>query len=357
MPRRYSKGQIAVIMMLWMPFLLGAIGLGADLAVVYYNWVVLQKAADAAALASASVLTGDTTTTDNSTVVSTGTQYAKYNGVTRSSDTIQVVPASDDKSVDVYVSRQVPYYFLQLVGLKSGKVAAKAKAGILPTSGVCGAAPFGLPCKENCSGKGCYGQNAAHGAGDSTCGGAYEFNTTTPSMGTQIQLKSDWSITGVPGNWDPLAIGGNGASTYRSNIGHGESQTLTAGQSISTETGNIVGPTGQGFSDRGLSLPNSTTASVPNPVLATDPHVMVVPLVDFTAAGKNGKTPVPILDFTTIYVTGLVGNNNTIVATVIPPVAGCGTPTTTSTHPNGAGLMAILCSDSGCPSPAAWPNI
>ena len=111
---------------------------------------------------------------------------------------------------------------------------------------------------------------------------------------------------------------------------------------ISTETGNIVGPTGQGFSDRGLTLPNSTVANVPNPVLATDPHVMVVPLVDFTAAGKNGKTPVPQIDFVTLYVTGLVGNNNTIVATVIPPVAGCGTPTTTSTHPNGAGLMAIL---------------
>ena len=255
----------------------------------------------------------------------------------------------------------MPYFFLQLVGVKSGKVTAKATAGVLPTSGICGAAPFGLPCRQGCSGNGCYGQGAAAGAGDATCGGAYTFNTSNLSAGTQIQLKSDQSITGVPGNWDPLAIGGSGSSTYRSNIANGEAQLLHAGDSLATETGNIVGPTGQGFSDRGLSLPNSTVATVPaspyTTLDATDPHMVVVPLVDFTAAGKNGKTAVPVLDFVTIYVTGMVGNNNTVVATVIPPVATCSTGTTTSTHPDGTGLKVVLCSDSGCPSAAAWPSM
>ena len=197
--------------------------------------------------------------------------------------------------------------------------------------------------------------------GDATCGGAYTFNTSNLSAGTQVQLKSNQSITGVPGNWDPLAIGGSGASTYRSNIGNGEAQVLHAGDSIATETGNIVGPTAQGFSDRGLSLPNSTVATVPaspyTTLDATDPHIVVVPLVDFTAAGKNGKTSVPILDFVTLYVTGLVGGNNTVVATVIPPMATCSTGTTTSTHPYGTGLKVVLCSDSGCPSAAAWPSM
>jgi Putative Flp pilus-assembly TadE/G-like len=310
----FYRGQIAVTMMLVMTVLLGAIGLSSDVAVLYYNWVALQKAADSAALAGASQLTGDSATTSDSQVVSTGTQYAKSNGITRASDTILVSRASDNKSVSVSLSRQVPYYFLQLVGLKSGKVTARATAGILPTSGVCGAAPFGLPCKQNCNGNGCYGQNVSAGQGDATCGGAYTFNASNLSAGTQVQLKSDQSITGVPGNWDPLAIGGNGASVYRSNIAHGEAQTLQAGDSIATETGNIVGPTAQGFSDRGLSLPNSTTATVPESpyttLSATDPHVMVVPLVDFSKA-KGGKSSVPILDFVTLYVTGLVGNNNT----------------------------------------------
>jgi len=347
-------------MLLVMPVLLGVIGLGADIGVLYYNWVVLQKAADAAALAGASQLTGDPATTTDSTVVSTGTQYAKSNGITKASDTILVSPAADDKSVTVKLSRQVPYYFLQLVGLKSGSVKVQATAGVQPTNGVCQAAPFGLPCRQNCNGNGCYGQNAAPGAGDASCGGAYEFNTSNLSAGTQIQLKSDWSITGVPGNWDPLAIGGSGSSTYRSNIGHGEAQTIKAGDTLPTETGNIVGPTGQGFSDRGLTLPNSTVAQVPasgySPLSPTDPHIVVVPLVDYTAAGKNGKTNVPVLDFVTLYVTGLVGNNNTIVATVIPPMPTCSTPTT-STQIDGTGLKAVLCSDSGCPSAQAWPSM
>ena len=77
-----SKGQIAAILMIVMPVLLGVMGLGADIGVLYYNWVALQKAADAAALAGASQLTGDTTTTNNSAVVSTATQYAKTNGIT-----------------------------------------------------------------------------------------------------------------------------------------------------------------------------------------------------------------------------------------------------------------------------------
>ncbi|MGZ6193625.1 MAG: pilus assembly protein TadG-related protein [Candidatus Binataceae bacterium] len=359
--RRLSRGQIAVTLIIVMTTLLGAIGLGADLSVLYYNWVILQKAADASALAGASKLTGDSATTSNSAVVSTGTTYAHTNGIGRATDTILVSPAADDKSVSVYLSRQVPYFFLQLVGVKSGKVTAKATAGVQPTNGICGAAPFGLPCRQGCNGNGCYGQGAAAGAGDATCGGAYTFNTSNLSAGTQVQLKSNQSITGVPGNWDPLAIGGNGASTYRSNIGNGEAQVLHAGDSIATETGDIVGPTAQGFSDRGLSLPNSTVATVPaspyTTLDATDPHIVVVPLVDFTAAGKNGKTAVPVLDFVTLYVTGLVGGNNTVVATVIPPVATCSTGTTTSTHPYGTGLKVVLCSDSGCPSATAWPSM
>ena len=102
--------------------------------------MILQKAAaDAAALAGVSQLTGDTTTTSDSQVVSTGTTYAHDNGIGRPDDTILVSPAADDKSVSVYVSRQLPYFFPQLVGLKKGKVAARATAGILPTSEVCGA--------------------------------------------------------------------------------------------------------------------------------------------------------------------------------------------------------------------------
>src|SRR5258708_28100953 len=50
---RYSKGQMAVVMTFALATLLGAMALSTDLAVVYYNWVLLQKDADISAIAGA----------------------------------------------------------------------------------------------------------------------------------------------------------------------------------------------------------------------------------------------------------------------------------------------------------------
>src|SRR5216683_3045058 len=47
------RGQIAVVMTFAIATLLGAMALGTDVAVMYFNWMQLQKGADAAALAGA----------------------------------------------------------------------------------------------------------------------------------------------------------------------------------------------------------------------------------------------------------------------------------------------------------------
>src|SRR5712692_9531549 len=49
----FFKGQMAVVMTFAIATLLGAMALGTDVAVMYFNWVQLQKGADAAALAGA----------------------------------------------------------------------------------------------------------------------------------------------------------------------------------------------------------------------------------------------------------------------------------------------------------------
>ncbi len=56
----FRKGQIAVVMMLLMLPLLSLIGLGADLGLLYFHWVLVQKAADAAVLAGAGYLPNHT---------------------------------------------------------------------------------------------------------------------------------------------------------------------------------------------------------------------------------------------------------------------------------------------------------
>src|SRR5260370_27234352 len=73
---RSSRGQIAVLYAGIIVALIGAISLGADVAVMYVNWQQGQKVADAAALAGANYLGGGITYEDTST----GTPYPTASG-------------------------------------------------------------------------------------------------------------------------------------------------------------------------------------------------------------------------------------------------------------------------------------
>src|SRR5579862_1746304 len=55
-----SRGQVAVLYAGIIAVLIGAIALGADVAVMYANWEQMQKTADAAAIAGANYLSGYT---------------------------------------------------------------------------------------------------------------------------------------------------------------------------------------------------------------------------------------------------------------------------------------------------------
>ena len=363
-----NRAQMVVTITLALPVLLALLGFGFDFSLHYYHWMLLQKAADAGALAAASQLNGaPPSAAISAKVVACGQLYACYNGVgvqpqgacqlngptcTPSvTEPITVTPAADGRSVTVRIRREVPYYFLRFVGHKSGPVAAIATAGVLPTSASCKVAPLGLPCQQGCTGNGCYGTGAV-GKGDSTCGGAYVANGTNLSAGTQLQLKSDKSVTGLPGNWEPLALGGSGGSVFRNNIASGYQEMISAGDILSTEPGNVVGPTIQGFADRMNG--HVMNSAVPASISPGDPQVILVPLVDFTQAAKGGKGEVPVLDFIMLYVTSVSGNNATITATVIPPVPWCGVPTRPGQEGT-APLKVVLCPDSGCPTvPGPW---
>jgi Flp pilus assembly protein TadG len=98
----YRRGQMMVVFALSAVALVGVMSLGADVGVLYYNWVQLQKAADAAALAGASYLPNDTTT-----ATSTAQAYATNNGVL-ASDTITATPLTETRSFRSRCSGQSP---------------------------------------------------------------------------------------------------------------------------------------------------------------------------------------------------------------------------------------------------------
>ena len=88
--RRFSRGQMAVVLALGSVTLVGAMALGTDIGVLYYNWVQLQKAADAAALAGANYLPNDA-----NTATSTAKAYLTNNGTTNA----DVVSRSEERRV------------------------------------------------------------------------------------------------------------------------------------------------------------------------------------------------------------------------------------------------------------------
>lgn len=291
----FQKGQTAVLVTITLVALLGMVSLGTDVAVLYFNWVQLQKAADASVLAGAHYLPGNPTLAE-----STASDYASNNGVLKAeilSDS--TVNGSNNMELAMEVKRTVPYYFARVVGLLTGSVAAGATAEIQADStGSRGLIPIGLPCNGTDPTTTCI--NPATGVevqpGDSlilkaACDG------TNPSCA--------WTIG--PGNWAPLALGGNGGSIYQENLDLGYLGSISVGDIVNTETGQLVGPTRTGIDDRvtlGTAMDGSYTSGVPSPPPAYDPRLVIAPLINYNYA--NGKSPVPVIGFAQIWINGWI---------------------------------------------------
>ncbi len=169
---KYCKGQMAVVMTLAIATLLGVMALGADVGVLYYNWVQLQKAADSAALAGAGKLTGqpDPTGTVQQTAVSYADGYACLNGVddpnhqgsTTVCPSLPAVPNYTDKvlyttvdtnntQVSIGINRTLPYFFGRVLGLDRGGVTVRATAAVKPAGSAHGIFPAVFNCPATCS--------------------------------------------------------------------------------------------------------------------------------------------------------------------------------------------------------------
>jgi Flp pilus assembly protein TadG len=127
-----SKGQISVALILVITVLLGAMGLSADMALLYFNWVILQKGVDAAALAGAGYLQSDAQAAPQA--INVAVTYGQKNGIRNSelqkdgSGNGAYVPGPNYSTITVTAKRTVPYAFFKLIGLSSGTVAATATA-------------------------------------------------------------------------------------------------------------------------------------------------------------------------------------------------------------------------------------
>jgi Flp pilus assembly protein TadG len=312
---KFSKGQMLVVMSMVIGVLIGAMALGTDVGVLYYNWMLVQKAADSAALAGATSLTAvaDPSGTVAATAISTAKGYACLNGINDPNNTNTTIcpsPVQNASYVDQVVStnvnaadtqltiklnRQVPYFFGKVLGLNTGNVGASATAqvslGVNSFNG--GLFPAGLQCDKPCK------------------------STANMDPGQSVTFGMKFAGGLAPGNWQWLDLGqGTGASALSDGIANGVQGSYNIGGNISSTPGNKYnsGVVQNGFQSR-LSSHNSKFPSVdpsqvcttsggnPNNIPTGDPLLVTIPVVDF--GGCSGNCTMPIEGFAQIYMTGM----------------------------------------------------
>jgi Flp pilus assembly protein TadG len=301
--RNGGRGQISVALILVMTVLLGAIGLGADAALLYFNWVILQKGVDAAALAGAGYLqSSDTSAT--TTAINVAVTYAQNNGIKNSelvadgSGNKAYVP-SPYTSITVTARRTVPYAFFKLIGLSSGTVAASATAQM----------PMAPSCVNCTSAVSTPGSQPTVIPG-SICSGVAQCNVLPVGLDWSTPYTFNLAVTlnqgqVGPGNWGSLALGGTGGSNERTNIADGYGGPLAINQWVDTEPGFKKGPVDQGFGDRISEAQSDFPSATFSNHAPNDPRAVILPMVVWDS--PNGRSQVQIMAFAAIWIDSISG--------------------------------------------------
>jgi Flp pilus assembly protein TadG len=285
-----SRGQIAVLYAGVIAVLLGAVALGADMAVMYVNWEQVQKTADSAAVAGAAFLSSDKTyngtiasgcTGDNAEQAACTFALHNYPDLANSPNTVVVTEPTANTLKVVATANSLPYFFGKAIGLSTYNVSASATAvapGVVGTvnPGGTGLFPIGLQCLAPCP------------AGSLVAGEPVHFGTKFISATVNASGNWQWVDVSADAN-DSIgtlenAITNGGSSTYSINPPNNQ---------IYTKTGNAGKNPGvaKALSDRMAkcpSVPDACSGSNPNDIPLNDPCMIIVPTVDFT--GLSGKS-------------------------------------------------------------------
>ena len=316
----FFKGQMAVVLTFAIATLLGAMALGTDVAVMYFNWVQMQKGADAAALAGAFYLVPANVSQNPIAAVATGctgdaaTQaactYAYKNNMAIDTNNLKITenvgPVSTQPNIQVWVNRpNLPYLFGKVIGLNTYSVSAVA-TGQDEYVGNWNSPifPIVFPCSGTCPGLGSIGSGFPETFGTKFIG---------PVGGTGS----------VGGNWQFLNAG-SGANDLGNAIAGGLSAgDLSIVSNITTKPGGSVGPVTSGWTTRmnahntlcskgSLSPENCadpssacTMAASGTKIPSIDPLLVTLPVADVVGAGCSGSCSMPVTGFAQVYLYSL----------------------------------------------------
>jgi len=317
---KFRQGQMAVVMTLVIVTLLGVMSLGTDVAVMYYNWMQLQKAADASALAGATYfLTQNATQTLPAPTINGACTYptqqqnvactcALNNHMQQADITqggiyvpAQTVPASvpaGAQTIQVTLKRtNIPVFFMRVLGRGGLYSASATSIAVAPTPVSAiqnGLFPAAMPATPNM-------QPLTYG--------------TTFSL-TDNYGPGNWGWLNIPTGWTGSQgpQNGGGASLLASNITNGCTCTVKVGDVIATKTGENWGPV--------QSAVNSliTAGSLPSTLTGNESQLVTVPVVNW--GPSNGASQVTVLGFAEVWIDSISksGSNQ-----VLSPCSSCST--------------------------------
>jgi hypothetical protein len=173
----------------------------------------------------------------------------------------------------VRVTNDVQLYFARALGMETARVGAKAGSKVGALRSLNGAVPLGIQK-----------QNFVYGA-------QYYLKTSPGTLGS------------YQGNFGGLALGGNGASTYRDNLQNGYDEELHIGDIIDTQPGNMSGPTTQGLRGRIDGDPDTDFTTVS----PDSDRVVKAPVIEYIG-GNGGRTEVRVVGFAAFFLEGVGGS-------------------------------------------------
>ncbi len=269
-----EKGAATIIIALCMAVLLGFTALVVDVGVITSEKSKISNAADAAALAGAQELIRD-----KNNVYNIVNQYLEANDV----DPLdaEIVVSDSDTKISVSINKEVNYYFAGILGFDSDIVKTEAVAICAPVIGVYeGLRPFAI-------------------------------EQQTLNFEETYTLKEGGG-SGSNGNYGGLALGGNGASTYVSNIVDGYDGYLRVGDYVDTEPGNMSGPTEQGINTL-ISHCDHVPECTYNRYDDDCPRIITVIMVE--TLDVNGRNEVKIVGFAKFFLIGVEGQGRESIVT------------------------------------------
>jgi hypothetical protein len=251
-----NKGNVAIILCLVFTVLLGFTAYVVDIGLIYVEKTKLSNAIDSALLAASLEL--PTNPTKAKTVA---IEYLQKNNTDPSK--VSIVISADNKSIQIDGAKNVTHFFAPIIGIDSSDVNISAKVIIAPVKSTkVGIRPFAVE--------------------------KFDF-----SYGDVLTLKVG-AGDGYHGNYGAVALGGTGANVFKSNALYGYSGTITVGDRIATETGNMAGATNE--------IKNYIESEYSNfsDFKRNSIRLWTIPLVDSLLV--NGRKDVLVVGFGELYV-------------------------------------------------------